>query len=728
MRYFIFALLLLISPYILSGQKYHPKVGVVLSGGGAKGYTHIEILDAIEKAGIKVDYIAGTSMGAIIGGLYASGYSPEELRVFAKSVDLSSLLIQEKERDQIPFFDKSYKEKYLLNIPFGEKFKVTLPSAISRGQGPLLLLTDMLKHVHEVDDYSKLPIPFFCIATNLETGKEEILDHGFLPMSIMASGAYPSLLQPVKYNNMLLVDGGVVNNYPAKELKNRGMDIIIGVDLDTDLLKEEDLKNAINIIMQIIAFRIKEHNEYERKFVTLNIKPDIKGISVTDFDKVNEILEIGKKAAEENYISLKEIAKLQGYDTVYRPRRENFPSNENLFINSINIIGNKIYDKSYIKRILDIKPPENLSINKINKGVKALFATDNFNNVYYKIENNPDYQTLNIYVNEKKNPNALKFGLHYDDIFKASLLANITFNRVITKNSSVFLDVVFSDNFRTNFNFYIDNENKPSVGYNASFLSFNLDNKVLSKTDLLKNNFSLFTQQLYIQSTLNEKYAVGLGGEFIYNSFKRPLNNSITYPIDNFDNSYYLSPYFYIKADTQDNANFPMNGFKFNSNLKYLMLSNTNNFEQGITVTGKLSYSFPLIKNKFSFTGQASSGLSFNRLPFSQKYFLGGYFEQKINNFSPFLGLPFAYTQGDQFIFLQASLNFRFFKNHYLKVYGNFANVSQEIEDLKYLNYKYSSYGFGYGYDSPFGPIHLNYSYSPNTSKGIFSVSLGYWF
>ena len=204
------------------------KVGVVLSGGGAKGYAHVGALKKIEEAGIKIDYIGGTSMGAIIGGLYAAGYTPDELEKIMHQLDISSLITQNKDRAEIPFFEKAYKEKYILELPF-DKFKLTIPNAISKGQGPLDLLTYLLRPVHDIDDFNKLPTPFVCIGTDLETGEEKVFRSGFLPRVILASGAYPTMLDPVTIDGKIYVDGGVVNNFPVKEVKDMGADIILSL-------------------------------------------------------------------------------------------------------------------------------------------------------------------------------------------------------------------------------------------------------------------------------------------------------------------------------------------------------------------------------------------------------------------------------------------------------------------------------------------------------------------
>ena len=206
------------------------KVGLVLSGGGAKGLAHIGVLKEIEAAGIEIDYIGGTSMGAIIGGLYASGYNAHQLDSIFESVDFEKLIQDDLPRSAQSFYERADRERYAIALPF-EHFKVSFPSALSKGQNIYNLFTQLTHHVKETDDFAALDIPFFCVATDAEKGQAIILDKGCLPEAITASGALPSLFSPVLLDDRVLIDGGVVNNYPVEELRKRGANFIIGVDV-----------------------------------------------------------------------------------------------------------------------------------------------------------------------------------------------------------------------------------------------------------------------------------------------------------------------------------------------------------------------------------------------------------------------------------------------------------------------------------------------------------------
>jgi len=275
---FILTFLILFVGYTGSAQQESTetlKVGLVLSGGGAKGLAHIGVLKVLDSLGVKIDYIAGTSMGAVVGSLYASGYTGKQLDSIFSNVNFDDIINDNLPRASKTFYERESSEKYAVLIPFNN-LKIQLPSALSRGQNVFNLLSKLTLHVSGVDDFEALSIPFFCIATNVETGAPVVLDKGSLPQAVAASGAFPTLFQPVIIDDQALIDGGVANNYPIDELKAKGMDIIIGVDVQDDLAKKDDLKSAPEILLQINNYRtIKDMKVKSKKtdvYINLTLK------------------------------------------------------------------------------------------------------------------------------------------------------------------------------------------------------------------------------------------------------------------------------------------------------------------------------------------------------------------------------------------------------------------------------------------------------------------------
>ncbi|HAP96484.1 MAG TPA: patatin, partial [Chryseobacterium sp.] len=266
----------------------NPKIGLSLSGGGAKGFTHVGVLKVLDSLGVKVDYISGTSMGAIVGGLYAAGYTGKDIERVVMDTDFYSLITDPKPRQETSFFSKSV-DKYLLTVPL-RNGKVSLPSSISTGQRNVYLLKELLKNVSNIDDFSKLPIPFMCVGTNIESGRMQIFEKGDLVSSILASSAFPSLLEPVKIGDSIYVDGAMSVNFPSQPLKDKGIDIVIGVDLNQPLAKRENLNSVISIMNQIIDFGIKKETINQYKYTDINIKSDLSGITATSYDNKRHIL------------------------------------------------------------------------------------------------------------------------------------------------------------------------------------------------------------------------------------------------------------------------------------------------------------------------------------------------------------------------------------------------------------------------------------------------------
>jgi NTE family protein len=291
LRFLLFSLLVALSS--LAQEKGDIKVGLVLSGGGAKGLAHIGVLKVIEESGVRIDYIGGTSMGAIVGGLYASGYTAKDLDSIFKNIDFNTLIQDNIPRSAKTFYEKHDFEKYAITLPFN-KFKISFPASLSKGQNLYNLLYKLTDHVSEVNDFSSLPIPFFCMATNVETGQQVKLDSGNLALSISASAALPSLFSPVEVNGKLLLDGGITNNYPVEEVRKMGADIIIGVDVQDSLISRENLKSALDLLVQINNYRTIHDMVDKRRKTDIYIHPVITEFSVIAFEKGKQIIKSGE--------------------------------------------------------------------------------------------------------------------------------------------------------------------------------------------------------------------------------------------------------------------------------------------------------------------------------------------------------------------------------------------------------------------------------------------------
>ena len=295
------------------------KIGLVLSGGGAKGLAHIGALKIIDSLGIRLDYISGSSMGSIVGGLYASGYSAKQLDSIFQTVNFNDLIQDKIPRTSKTFYEKEYSEKYALTLPIIDS-KVSLPKSISNGQNFYNFYSEITEHVRDISDFSKLPVPFFCTGTDIETGEGIVFDKGNLADVVAASSALPTVYSPVKYKNKLVTDGGVTDNYPIEEIKKRGAEIVIGVDVQDTLLNKKQLKTVTDIMLQISNFRTINDMKSKALLTDVYIKPDIKRFSVIGFDDGNEIIKEGEKSTRKKIDALKKITSNQKHSSLHKTK------------------------------------------------------------------------------------------------------------------------------------------------------------------------------------------------------------------------------------------------------------------------------------------------------------------------------------------------------------------------------------------------------------------------
>lgn len=689
------------------------KVGLSLSGGGAKGFAHIGVLKVIDSLGVKIDYISGTSMGAIVGGLYAAGYTANDIEKIVMNTDFYTLIANEKTRQETTFFNKS-TDKYLFSVPIKDGKINVLPKSISTGQKNIYMLKELFKNVSTVNDFSKLPIPFICIGTNLESGKMKVFEEGDLVTSIMASSAFPSLMDPVKIGDSLYIDGAMTVNYPSKQLKDKGMDIVIGVDLSQGLASREQLNSLIDILNQVIDFGIQEDTKRQYDYTDINIHPNLKGMSATNYDEKEKILNLGLDEAQ-NYTPVLSKLPKREIEILRAPINPIF---SNVYkIDSLLLENNKIFNEDYVLGKMNLRIPSLQTYGSINKMVDKLYATNNYTLVNYDIvqhgEKNENY--LKILVTEDDTRFFLKFGLHYDEIFKTGFLVNATAKRLLFKNSIISLDAVVGDKPRYYFNYFVDNGYIPGFGLYSSGMEIDLRNKEDERVD----EWLWFRNDVFIQSIWRDKYAIGGG---LSHDYYESYNN--LYLLQNFFN-----PYLFIRSDTQDDKDFPTRGIYLNAEGKTLDLFNNEVEDKSIQIKSRLKFNLPINK-RITYQMGVFGGFSIGpEIPDFYKFRPGGIFEQNLGNFSRFEGYPFGYLVNDNVLSAHSYLQFKIKKNIFLTGNFNIINLFDKITIEDVLRINESSAGISAGYKSPFGQIKVNYSKAfNNDNNGFFNVILGHWF
>ena len=750
---FLLALLILtFSPAQEGGKNEGLKIGLVLSGGGAKGLAHIGALKIIEEAGVKIDFIGGTSMGAIIGALYASGYSATELDSIFRRTDLNNLIQDNLPRNAKTFYEKEDSERYAVTLPF-DKFKIAVPPAYSGGQNIYNELVRLLYHVKDVNDFNELPIPFVCIATNVETGNEVVLSQGYLPEAILASGTLPSLFEPATIDGEVLIDGGIVNNYPLEKVYAMGADVVIGVDVQHGLSNREALSSATEILLQINKFRSVADMEEKARKTDIYIKPKMDDYTVLDFDQRNAIIRLGEESAKEVFEELKALSKYQE-DEIFE--RKSITANEEIVVNRLVISGNsENYSRGYIKGKLRFNLGEKITFGKLQQGISNLSTTRNFETIRYRLVSNGVGEDLILRLEESKNKTFIRLGAHYDDLYKSAAMINLTRKSFLSKDDVVSFDFILGDNVRYNFQYYIDKGSYWSFGFNSSFNDFEkeIDFEVIKSNFEVPNvgnvnNINLgvtdFTNQMYLQTVWQDEFAFTTGIEHKFLKFSTRtlgelLSESEQIPSiigsdgrTNFEKSNFYSAFGQLTLDTYDDKYFPSSGLYFDGDFHFYVLSSdyNNNFKEFSVAKARMGGAFTIFDN-LSINLETEGGFKLGTSNITTfDFVLGGYGNNLINNFVPFLGYDFLSLPGNSYVKAYGRLDLEIAPKNHLMFSANVANVDDDIFRTGewFTSPTYSGYGISYGFESFLGPIQVLYSWSPQVDKGNFFFSIGYWF
>ena len=730
---FLFIFVLTQNTFSQDTIKSRPKIGLVLSGGGAKGFAHIGVLKVLEKAGVKIDYIGGTSVGAVIGALYASGYNAKQLDSIFRDTDFNNLITDYIPRSSKNFYEKRNDELYAFSLPVNN-FKVGIPLSLSKGMFNFNLINRLTKHVKEIHDFNKLPIPFLCMATDIETGQQVVLDKGYLAKALIASSAFPSIFAPVELEGKLLVDGGVSNNFPVDEIRKLGADIIIGVDVQDEIKDRNSLNDATKILVQVNNLQMIEKMKANKAGTDIYIKPEVNQYGIISFDAIEDIINRGENAANEQLDKIKKIEK----PIENRSKEALKFGNDSLCIKYININFLPNYTRSYVLGKLGFNANSKIHYSDLRVGFDNLSATQNYKSITYTIDKNENQEDLNINLVESPQTTFLKFGLHFDGLFKSALLVNLTQKKLLSKNDVAFIDIGIGDNLRYNLEYYIDNGFHWSFGLKSKYSGFtkNVSTSFISnfvtpafEINTINIQYLDFTNQAYIQTVFLQKFLLGIGVE---NKNIKITSETISSTAPIIQNNNYWSVFESLKYDSFDNKYFPKSGWAFSTNINTYLSS--SNFKSQAEPFSIVKSEFSVVKKfikKATIEFQVDAGLKFGKgsgpdLDFA----LGGFGFNPINNIKSFYGYDFLSITGNSYFKTAFTIDYEFYKKNHLNFSGNYAQVNNELFQTSdwVSKPKYSGYALGYGLETIVGPAEIKYTWSPELNKGYTLISIGFCF
>ncbi|MGY8820666.1 MAG: patatin-like phospholipase family protein [Pseudomonadales bacterium] len=421
-------LLILLVP--LAGfAETQPRTGLVLSGGAARGLAHIGVLKALEEQGVQIDAIAGTSMGAVIGGLYAAGYSVDELEKLALELDWQQVLSDDPPREDIPFRRKQDDRDFLVKrkLSFRDDGSLGLPLGVIQGQNLALLLERLLVHASDIRDFDRLPIPFRAVATDIANDKKVIFRSGHLPQAIRASMSIPAVFAPVEIDGRLLVDGGMVDNVPMDVARDMGVDRLIVVDIGTPLLPREQLLTVVDVLNQSITMMTRRNSEAQLATLRpedLLVQPMLAAFGSTDFGRAEQLIDAGYRAADALGGRLATMRSESGGNLSLSLARSAEPRTP--LITAVRIENDSKVGDAVIRRHIRQQIGKRLDVQDLQKDMGTLYGLDYFEQVEYRIVHGKPGNTLVVTAREKRSgTDYLRLGINLSDDFRGDSAFNI---------------------------------------------------------------------------------------------------------------------------------------------------------------------------------------------------------------------------------------------------------------------------------------------------------------
>lgn len=710
-------------------RKERPKVGLALSGGGAKGYAHVGVLKVLKELGIEVDYISGTSMGSIVGGLYAIGYSPEFIEDLVSNQNWGDLLLDKIDRRYLSFDQKSYNEQQFISFPVTKK-SIGLPFGIKYGQNVTHLLTNLVASTHQNSSFSEFQTPFLCIGTDISNGESVIMDKGDLAMSMRASMAIPTVFTPVTIDGKLLVDGGLVNNFPVKELVDRGCDIIIGIDVQTHMdYSIEDLSSITAILDRSAGFYRKALNDTAMKYVDYYIHPDMTGYGVSSFMDFDTIIDRGEKAGLAHYAELEELADYLKSFPDYRIKTRDLKPLTHFVLDTMIIVGSEDIPRNAIKSVFDYKRGDVVEMKELDKAIQVIYGNLYFKTVNYSLLPGINGSILKIEL-EQSEFGSIGLGIHFDSDYKAGLLISSRFKNVLFKNVQLASTMGLSENPHLSFKLYQDRGLLPSLALSGKWTSFSFIDYLGGKQKVGEYRLTNLLLDLSLQFINKQAMAFGGGIQMEMSSLRN--NVGIDFGVDN---SKYTQNYFnffaFMKLDKWDHSFFPHKGGKLDLRAifvtKFLTGGNFNFGEKATVLYGEYDKAIPLTK-RWTLRPKAYLGLTFGEgFYISQLFILGGQGSHYLPGMISFTGLDVAQLKDRQIMGGRIRLQYNIFKKHYVMATIDAANVKYDKSDLFDFGNGAIGYGATWGYDSFIGPVEVSFMGSNYRGfSGYFN--LGFWF
>lgn len=709
------------------------KVGLVLSGGGAKGIAHVGALKVIEEAKIPIDYIAGTSMGAIIGGLYSIGYTAHQLDSIVKSEDWSFLLSDAARRDTKTFVEKEEDARYVLTVPFNRTPKEAIPDGLIKGKNLEALFNRLTIGYHDSLSYQKFPIPYACVAVDLVKGEEVIFHSGSLAPTMRASMAIPAAFTPMRLDSMVLVDGGLVNNFPVDVAKQMGADLIIGVDVQNEKDDNDKVTTVADVVDRMATMLSRDKYAENLKGVDVYIKVDVEGFTAASFtmEALDTLNVRGEFAAREEWDELINLKRSIGISEDYIPDVHGpykFLSDTNP-IHIVHISFGDMEETDRLRLIEKCKLTEGseMTMKQLNKAVDELYATQIYTNVSYTLNEVPQGYNL-VFSMDDNRVNLFRFGLRFDWEEVASVLLNSVYHF----NTRIPTTAALTARFGKRSGVRVDYQVLPSPlrFFNLSYSYYYNDINIYRKGRREYNTtFDHHLAEIGYSNIFNQDLKLGVGIRFEHYDYKSFLFN-------NREDDMRISPegffsyYALLRYETMDKKVYPTRGTSLQGDAS-LYTDNLFSYKKhspfaALSLWWKTVYS---VSERFAIIpagyGRVLVG---SDSPYPYLNAIGGDIPARyIQHQLPFEGINHVELVDNSVFIASVRLRQRLGNKHYVFLTGNYGLTNHDLDGI-FKGRNLIGGSISYGYDSLFGPIEASLNYSNSAKRVGFYLNVGYKF
>lgn len=719
-----------------------PKLGLTLSGGGARGLAHIGLLKAIDSVGLKVDYVTGTSMGAIVGSLYAAGYSGNEILKIAHDLDWNLILTNKSQLANVRFAEKDDYDKYLLDLPF-IKGQFNLPRGVLESNELWLKLNEFFLPYYKIKDFDKFQRPFQCIATDLVTGESVVLTKGNISQAVRASMAIPAFFSPVAYEGKLLVDGGIVRNFPIANAKEMGAGYIIGSNVSAGLYSEANLSNPFSILNQISFYRESYDFTDQKKLTDFYIDYPLDKYSSASFSSSQQIIQIGLEEGKRLYPKLKRLK--DSLDTRYGKETEPETMNrvDSVLVADVVVEGLSKPEAAVFLRDMAITPTHYYTATSLNQRIRPLFGTNYFQKIAYELQPLTGDNAKLIFRVQKAPETYLRLGLSYNSATGIGIKAGFSAKLPTSYYASSSLILSLGENLRleTRYATYIGKQRTTLLkatlrGETTDILTYN---QAFERSGLYNQTYlGVDVQVLKIQRKL---LAYGLGTRYDLLNYSPKIVSQLQAK----GKTGFIHSYLTIQGNTLNSASFPTKGFllhleagiiysqhpSFTVSLNNQVLGTQDSsfFSFNPYYQSKLFFEHHLPVGKHSFFCQLQSAINYQYRQVLLNDFMIGGMNPAFRNQISFAGLPAASLFTSSAAIWQVGYQHTLTTNLYLLARANglwhdFMNsnlrVPAQAEGFT-MGYSVSA-----GYKSFLGPIMISLQYSDLSKRVSTYFNIGF--